>query len=121
LEKIFSDLKGVFYGDKGYLTKLKEQFQQQGLQLITKTRANMKKQPKTAEQNHYLKKRGLIETVFDLLTSVCDLEHTRHRSPKNFFSNCLAALIAYSFLDHKPIIRQFQEKLLTNKMKIELI
>lgn len=75
----------------------------------------------TAQQSHYLKKRSLIETVFDLLTSVCDLEHSRHRSPKNFISNCFAAPIAYCFLDHKPTVREYQEKLLTNKMKFELI
>jgi hypothetical protein len=121
LEELFDDLKGLFYGDKGYLTKLKEQFSEHGLMLITKTRSNMKKEKLSAEQRHYLKKRGLIETVFDLLTSICDLEHTRHRSPVNFISNCYAALIAYSFLDHKPTISPYKEKLKLEDMKIVLI
>ena len=121
LEELFHDLKGLFYGDKGYLTKLKEQFSEQGSILITKTRSNMKKEKLSAEQCHYLQKRGLIETVFDLLTAICDLEHTRHRSPVNFISNCYAALIAYSFLDHKPTINPFQGKLKLDDMKIVLI
>lgn len=121
LEQFLSDLKGSFYGDKGYLTKLKEKFSEQGLMLITKTRSNMKKEKLSPEESHYLKKRGLIETVFDLLNSVCDLEHTRHRSPKNFISNCYAALIAYCFLDYKPVINQYQEKLNLDEMKIVLI
>lgn len=121
LEQLFNDLKGFFYGDKGYLTKLKEQFAEKGLTLITKTRSNMKKERISAEQSHYLKKRGLIETVFDLLTTVCDLEHTRHRSPINFISNCYAALIAYSFIDKKPAINKYQEKPMLNNLNIVII
>jgi hypothetical protein len=121
LEQLFNNLKGFFYGDKGYLTRLKEQFAEKGLALITKTRSNMKKDKLSVEQSHYLKKRGLIETVFDLLTSVCDLEHTRHRSPVNFISNCYAALIAYSFMDQKPVIDKYQEKPMLNSLNIVLI
>lgn len=121
LEELFHDLNGFFYGDKGYLSKLREQFAEKDLILITKTRANMKKESLSREQSHYLKKRGLIETVFDLLTSVCDLEHTRHRSPVNFISNCYAALIAYSFIDHKPAIDEYKEIPMLNHLNIVLI
>lgn len=81
----------------------------------------MKKESLSREQSHYLKKRGLIETVFDLLTSVCDLEHTRHRSPINFMSNCYAALIAYSFIDHKPAIHEYKDKPMLDHLNFVLI
>jgi len=58
-----------------------------------------------------LRKRWLIESVNDLLTSVFDIEHTRHRSPINAQCNICSGLIAYCFLDHKPSVivpNQFQ-------------
>ena len=51
-----------------------------------------------------LRKRGLIESVNALLTSVFDAEHTRHRSPLNAQVNVFSGLIAYCFYDHKPSI-----------------
>jgi hypothetical protein len=57
-----------------------------------------------------LKKRGLIETIFTLFVSQCQIEHTGHRSPKHFISNLWAGLIAYNFLDKLPIIKDFKEK-----------
>jgi hypothetical protein len=51
-----------------------------------------------------LRKRGLIESVNDLLTSVFDVSHTRHRSPINAQVNMLSGLIAYCFYPTKPAI-----------------
>lgn len=51
-----------------------------------------------------LRRRGLIELVNDLLTSVFDVEHTRHRSPFNAIVNVLGGLVAYGFYDCKPSI-----------------
>ncbi len=53
----------------------------------------------TYKKNYYLSHRGLIETVFDCLKNLCDLDHSRHRSPLNFFINLWSALIAYTFFD----------------------
>jgi Transposase DDE domain len=39
------------------------------------------------EQKLLLKKRGIIESVYDILKTVCDIEHTRHRSPINALVN----------------------------------
>ena len=54
----------------------------------------------------YLKlhKRAVIESVNDILTSVFDLEHTRHRSPVNALAHMLSALIAYCFYPDKPAV-----------------
>ena len=54
-----------------------------------------------------LKKRGVIESVNDILKNYCYIEHSRHRSPVNFFVNLLAGLIAYSFRDEKPSIKSY--------------
>lgn len=51
-----------------------------------------------------LRKRALIESVNDILMSVFDLEHTRHRSSKNAYAHMLAALTAYCFYDNKPAV-----------------
>ena len=56
-------------------------------------------------QNSFLiMKRGVVESVIDLLKSICNLDHTRHRSPINAIVNIWAAIAAYSFFDHKPSI-----------------
>ena len=49
-----------------------------------------------------LRKRNLIETVFDYLKNKMNLEHTRHRSPINAFVHILSTLVAYSLKQNKP-------------------
>ena len=51
-----------------------------------------------------LKKRGMVEAVIDLLKSICDIEHSRHRSPVTMLVNTYAALCAYTTLDRKPSV-----------------
>ena len=43
-----------------------------------------------------LRKRPLIETVNDQLKNLCQIEHSRHRSPFNFLVNLVSGLIAYA-------------------------
>jgi hypothetical protein len=105
LQQLLKGLSGICLADKGYYTSLFEWFYQHKLHLIIKPKRNMKKDtPCLIDHQHYLRKRALIESVNDLLVSVCDLEHTRHRKPENAFAHIAAALIAYQFLDHKPAI-----------------
>jgi Transposase DDE domain len=49
-----------------------------------------------------LRKRALSETVNDQLKNICQIEHTRHRSPVNFVVNLMAGLIAYTYQERKP-------------------
>ena len=78
-------LKGKLFGDKGYISKLlQEQLWDKGIQLITKLRRNMKKLLLEDIDKILLRKRSLIETVYDQLKNISQLEHTRHRS-----LNCL--------------------------------
>ena len=62
------------------------------------------KRPSPYDHQQYLKKRALIESVNDILTSICDVEHTRHRKPENVFANIAGAIVAYHFIDQKPCI-----------------
>ena len=88
----------------GYLTKLFATFYEQGLQIVTKLRRRMRNVLMPLSDKLNLRRRGLIESVNDLLTSVFDVEHSRHRSPVNAQVNVLGGLIAYCFYDRKPSI-----------------
>jgi hypothetical protein len=48
-----------------------------------------------------LKRRSLIETVFDELKSLCQIEHTRHRSHASFIVNLMSGIITYCLLPNK--------------------
>ena len=56
-----------------------------------------------------LRKRSIIETVNDQLKNMCNVEHTRHRSPINFMVNMVAGLIRYTYFEKKPSIN-FSQK-----------
>ena len=51
-----------------------------------------------------LRKRNIIETVFDYLKNKMNLEHTRHRSPINAFVHILSTFISYCLKTNKPLI-----------------
>lgn len=102
LRKIF----GKLYGDKGYISKkLTELLFVDGIHLITNIRNNMKNSLMEVSDKINLRKRSLIETVNDELKNICQVEHSRHRSPVNFLTNLISGLIAYSFLPKKPSIK----------------
>lgn len=104
LKYLFKDLKGFCFGDKGYLTKLFEEFYSNGLKIVTKIRKNMKNKLMPIQEKYDLMKRGVIESVNDILMTVCDIEHTRHRSPINAMTHMMGALISYNYLDSKPTV-----------------
>ena len=104
LQDMLGGLKGKCFGDRGYLTKLFETFYSQGLSLITKVKKNMKKLPLALDDALKLRKRAVIESINDILMTVFDLEHTRHRSPVNALAHMISALIAYGFYEQKPAV-----------------
>jgi hypothetical protein len=104
LPQLLADLQGQCFGDRGYLTQLFAEFYQRGLHIVTKLRRKMKNILMPLADKLKLRKRGLIESVNDLLTSVFDIEHTRHRSVFNALLNALSGLTAYCFYEHKPTI-----------------
>ena len=58
----------------------------------------MKNQLMEMEDKFMLSKRGIIKSVNGILKETCQIEHSRHRSPINFFVNQISGLVAYSFL-----------------------
>jgi hypothetical protein len=49
-----------------------------------------------------LRKRCIIEAINDQLKNISQIEHSRHRSPVNFFVNLIAGLVAYTLREKKP-------------------
>lgn len=89
------DVFGKLFGDKGYITKaLSELLFQDGIQLITKVRKNMKKHNLSDIDAILLRKRALVESVNDELKNIYKIEHTRNHSVKGFLVNLIAGLTA---------------------------
>jgi len=65
----------------------------------------MKRQPISSWDRAMLSKRFIIETVFDQLKNMAQIDHTRHRSCISFMVNLMAGLIAYTFQTKKPSIK----------------
>lgn len=104
---LFKNLKGAACCDRGYIAKnIAHDLLQQGLNFITKTKANMKKIIRSNFEKYLLSQRSVVETVIDQLKSICFIEHSRHRKPDNFLCNTLSALIAYTLKPRKPSINQ---------------
>lgn len=111
--KLARGLVGKLFGDKGYISKkLFETLMEQGLQLITRVRKNMKNQLLALEDKLLLRKRALIETVNDQLKNISQIEHTRHRSVANFMVNLICGLIAYTWQPKKPSLKWATEEVM---------
>lgn len=96
-------LFGKLFGDKGYLSQaLFTLLFDQGVELITSVRKNMKNRLMPLTDKLLLRKRSIIETINDQLKNISQIEHTRHRSVSNFLVNLVAGLIAYSHQPKKP-------------------
>jgi hypothetical protein len=86
--KMVKNLSGKLFGDRGYISQaLFSQLFGQGLQLITTIRKNMKNKFMPLIDKILLRKRFIIETINDQLKNISQIEHSRHRSVKNFMVN----------------------------------
>jgi hypothetical protein len=104
--QLMRGLVGLGVGDKGYIAKkLNESLAEQGLKFVTKVRKNMKKKILNAFEKFCLAQRGIVETVIEQLKSICQIEHTRHRSPMNFLVNLVSGLAGYCLKPKKPSIK----------------
>ena len=96
-------LWGKLFGDRGYVSqKLFEKLYEKGLELISKSKKNMKNRLVKLMDKILLRKRAFIESVNDQLKNICQIEHSRHRSIWNFLVNLFSGLIAYTYLEKKP-------------------
>lgn len=104
LDRITQRIHGKLFGDKGYVGRIK-QMMKKGIRLIHRPRKNMK-DVKILEQEDaiLLKKRGLIESVNNVLKNMLQLEHSRHRSPANFVAHICSTIAAYALYQNKPRI-----------------
>ena len=106
LLKFCEGLHGSLYADRGYISKdIREMLRGQGINFVYKVRKNMDPLSLSVSDEVLLKKRMLIESVIKILKTQTQLEHTRHRSFKNFQVNVISALIAYQFLETKPSLK----------------
>ena len=93
VQELTKNLTGKLFGDRGYISQaLFKQLFERGLQLVTKLKKNMKNKLMCLLDKILLRKRAIIESVNDYLKNICQIEHTRHRSPLNFPVNLLAGL-----------------------------
>jgi len=104
-------LFGKLFGDRGYISQaLRDTLKQQGVELITKLRKNMKPKLLNLVDKILLRKRTLIETVNDQLKNICQIEHTRHRNPINAFVHLIAGLVAYTWQEKRPALSWTREE-----------
>ena len=112
VERLSQRLFGKLFGDRGYISQeLFKLLYEQGVELITKLKKNMKNKLMPLVDKLLLRKRALIETVNDQIKNICQIEHTRHRSVANFIVNLIAALIAYSYQEKKPSLNLRHDQL----------
>ena len=101
--ELVKELFGKLFGDKGYISQpLFEALYDDGVQLVTKLKTNMKARLVSMFDKIMLRKRAIIESVVDQLKNISQIEHSRHRSVANCFVNLLAGLVAYTFREKKP-------------------
>lgn len=100
-------LVGLLFGDKGYIkADLFTELHERGLKLVTGIKKNMDNKLMLLLEKALLRKRSIIETVFDYLKNKFEIEHTRHRSIWNFLVHILSTLIVYSLKPTKPSIKR---------------
>ena len=100
-------LYGKLFADKGNISqKLFDFLFEDGIQLVTGLRVNMKNKLMPFYDRMMLRKRYIIETINDMLKNTAQIVHSRHRSVNNFVMNLISALGAYCFFDNKPMALQ---------------
>jgi hypothetical protein len=106
LFKMTKNIMGKLFGDKGYIVNPKrfQNFYEKGIQLITKIRENMQNKLMDLTDKLLLRKRGIIESVGDILKEHLHMEHTRHRSAWAFFLHIFTSLTAYQLREKKPTL-----------------
>lgn len=109
LEKITQGIYGKMLGDKGYIGAF-EQLYEKGIHLIHRIRSNMKNKLVNMYDKLLLRKRGVVESVIDILKDEYSLQSTKLRSMTAFVAHVCSAVIAYSLRPNKPSI--FRTKML---------
>ncbi|WHP06129.1 IS982 family transposase [Acinetobacter corruptisaponis] len=106
VEKLVDGLSARVYGDRGYISQaLKETLKEQGIDLITYPRKNMKVMLLPFSDEFHLRQRKRIETLIGLLKEKYHLVTGKHRSIAGFLSGVFSSLCAYQLCQkNKPQI-----------------
>lgn len=105
--QLVKGIEAKLYADRGYISQeLKSRLKDQGVDLITYHRKNMKAIQLSTSDEYHLKQRNKIETLFSLLKGQYNLVTSKARSISGFLSGIYASLCAYQ-INHrnKPIIQ----------------
>lgn len=107
LKRLIGGLMGKLFADRGYLGQdFFEELWNQGLQVITRIRKNMKNKLMPLWDRFYLDKRMTVESIFSSIKSCGTFEHSRHRNVINAFCHIFCALISYQLRPIKPTFRE---------------
>ena len=99
-------MTGKLYWNKGYISAdLFKKLFERCLHLVIGIKKNIKKNLMSWADKLCLRKRSIIENVFDYIKNKFELEYTRHRSVSNAFVRILSVLIAYTLKPTKPLIK----------------
>lgn len=113
MKKLFKRIKGLVFADKGFISKQAfDFFYNIGLKIVTTIRSNMKNKLMPLVEKLFRMKRGIIESVNDILMTLCDIDHTRHRSPMNAVAHAYAGVAAYTYLDKVPTLFKRKTRLM---------
>jgi hypothetical protein len=105
VEDLIVNFQGDMFGDKGYISKeLFRTLYEKGVKLVTGLKKGMKNILMPLRDKILLRKRSIVETVFGFLKNTMMLEHSRHRSVKNFLTHIAGTIIAYQLMPNKPSI-----------------
>ena len=105
LKQMAKGLFGKLFGDRSYLgAALFRELFEDGLQLITRLRRNMKNILMSTHDKLCLGKRMVVESIFSSIKSCGTFEHSRHRNVANAFCHIFTALISYQLRELKPTL-----------------
>lgn len=107
VEQLVKGMTAKLYADRDYISQeLKNRLKLQGTNLVTYHRKNMQSIQSSKADEHHLKQRNKIETLFSLLKGTYNLVTTRARSIAGYLAGIYASLCAYQlYHQNKPTIR----------------
>lgn len=107
VEDLVKGFKATVYADRGYISQtMKEKLKLQCIDLVTYHRKNMQSIQLSKIDQHHLKQRNRIETLFSLLKGKYNLITSKARSVQGYLSGIYASLCAYQICHlNKPTIQ----------------
>lgn len=106
VSNLFKNLFGKVTADRGYASQpLSERLlSQMGIQLIVLPRKNMQNRLMPLMDKILMRKCSIIETIIDQFKNISQIEHSRHRSPVNFFVNMVCGLIVPIVINQRSLL-----------------